>query len=232
MRNIKNKQSGRSMIEMLGVLAIIGVLSVGGIAGYSKAMHKYRVNKTIEQITLVAGNIRSFFGSQKNYKEAYCYCPTGVTLCDEQSYGDGCPIIRKAKIVPDEMLRLNSDKQLVYITNEFGLSFWFSSADKVQSSDNQAFSIGNKIDNEEACIELLTKDWSASNVNFIRVSQPTGPSSTSVKYKLPISVDVAVEKCSKFITDNKKYSGNGININLYFDVNLNGEAYKDYTWAN
>ena len=30
---IKN-QNGRSMIEMLGVLAIIGVLSVGGIAGY------------------------------------------------------------------------------------------------------------------------------------------------------------------------------------------------------
>jgi len=27
----KNTQSGRSMIEMLGVLAIIGVLSVGGI---------------------------------------------------------------------------------------------------------------------------------------------------------------------------------------------------------
>ena len=26
-------QSGRSMVEMLGVLAIIGVLSVGGIAG-------------------------------------------------------------------------------------------------------------------------------------------------------------------------------------------------------
>ncbi len=27
-------QCGRSMIEMLGVLAIIGVLSIGGIAGY------------------------------------------------------------------------------------------------------------------------------------------------------------------------------------------------------
>lgn len=34
----KNFEKGRSMIEMLGVLAIIGVLSVGGIAGYSKAM--------------------------------------------------------------------------------------------------------------------------------------------------------------------------------------------------
>ena len=40
---------GRSMIEMLGVLAIIGVLSVGGIAGYSKAMEKYKLNKVTEQ---------------------------------------------------------------------------------------------------------------------------------------------------------------------------------------
>ena len=39
--------SGRSMVEMLGVLAIIGVLSVGAISGYSRAMEKYRLNKTI-----------------------------------------------------------------------------------------------------------------------------------------------------------------------------------------
>ena len=42
-------QSGRSIIEMLGVLAIIGVLSIGGIAGYSKAMEKWKINKTIEE---------------------------------------------------------------------------------------------------------------------------------------------------------------------------------------
>lgn len=30
---MKNNQFGRSMIEMLGVLAIIGILSVGGIVG-------------------------------------------------------------------------------------------------------------------------------------------------------------------------------------------------------
>ena len=58
-RKGRGSQSGRSMIEMLGVLAIIGVLSVGGIAGYSKAMMKYRINKTIEQITLIAGNVRT-----------------------------------------------------------------------------------------------------------------------------------------------------------------------------
>ena len=42
-------QCGRSMIEMLGVLAIIAILSVGGIAGYSKAMEKWKVNKSVEQ---------------------------------------------------------------------------------------------------------------------------------------------------------------------------------------
>lgn len=40
---------GRSMIEMLGVLAIIAVLSVGGIAGYSKAMEKFKVNKAVSE---------------------------------------------------------------------------------------------------------------------------------------------------------------------------------------
>ena len=42
--------SGRSMVEMLGVLAIIGVLSVGVMSGYSKAMLKYKLNRQTEQI--------------------------------------------------------------------------------------------------------------------------------------------------------------------------------------
>ena len=40
-------ESGRSMVEMLGVLAIIGVLSVGGIAGYTTAMNKHRANQIL-----------------------------------------------------------------------------------------------------------------------------------------------------------------------------------------
>ena len=51
-------ENGRSMVEMLGVLAIIGVLSVGGIAGYSKAMNKYKINKTNDQVSMLVANIR------------------------------------------------------------------------------------------------------------------------------------------------------------------------------
>ena len=44
----KNKQEqGRSMVEMLGTLAIIGVLSVGGIAGYTYSMNKYYANELL-----------------------------------------------------------------------------------------------------------------------------------------------------------------------------------------
>ncbi len=50
---IKN-ESGRSMVEMLGVLAIIGVLSIGGIAGYTTAMNRYRANEVIDYATKYA----------------------------------------------------------------------------------------------------------------------------------------------------------------------------------
>lgn len=45
---MKKQESGRSMVEMLGVLAIIGVLSIGGIAGYTMAMNRYRANAVID----------------------------------------------------------------------------------------------------------------------------------------------------------------------------------------
>ncbi len=49
----KKLESGRSMVEMLGVLAIIGVLSVGGIAGYTMAMNKYKANEIVNGISTI-----------------------------------------------------------------------------------------------------------------------------------------------------------------------------------
>lgn len=41
---------GRSMIEMLGVLAIIGVLSIGGLYAYRQAMIRYRTNQALSVV--------------------------------------------------------------------------------------------------------------------------------------------------------------------------------------
>ena len=49
---MKKNEFGRSMVEMLGVLAIIGVLSVGGITGYRTAMDRYKANKLINDIQI------------------------------------------------------------------------------------------------------------------------------------------------------------------------------------
>ncbi len=48
------KESGRSMVEMLGVLAVIGVLSIGGIAGYRTAMDYYQANEIIDSVSKAA----------------------------------------------------------------------------------------------------------------------------------------------------------------------------------
>ena len=64
-------ECGRSMIEMLGVLAIVGVLSVGGIAGYSKAMTKFKTNKVIDQVASIVVNAMTLYSTQKKDDEAY-----------------------------------------------------------------------------------------------------------------------------------------------------------------
>ncbi len=162
-QNAENAQSGRSMIEMLGVLAIIGVLSVGGIAGYSKAMQKYRINKTIEQITLIAGNVRAFFAPQRNY----------YGLFDSE---DGMKLIKKAKLVPEEMLTI-TDNKITAITNAFGGTFRVYVSERGNGplnddgSDYNAFEITIADIPEEACVELGVLDWgSVSGSGLISVS--------------------------------------------------------------
>jgi len=49
---VKINEIGRSMVEMLGVLAVTGVLSVGGIIGYRFAMDKYRANETLNELQI------------------------------------------------------------------------------------------------------------------------------------------------------------------------------------
>lgn len=135
---INLSQHGRSMIEMLGVLAIIGVLSIGGIAGYSKAMNKYRINKTADQITRLAQNIRTLYASQKNYS----------TLSET--------VVKKAHLAPEEMYETTDS---VSFYDPYGNAVNLHPTGKVTGNDNKAFSIALYGLPQEACIELMTMDW-------------------------------------------------------------------------
>ena len=86
-----NTQYGRSMVEMLGVLAIIGVLSVGAIAGYSKAMMKYKLNKQAEQLNTILSALQQY---RHDWKFT---TPTSLK-----------PYYQKMGIIPPEMIKDNT----------------------------------------------------------------------------------------------------------------------------
>ena len=53
----RTNETGRSMVEMLGVLAVMGVLSVGGVTMYTSAMNKHRANELLNEASKRATSI-------------------------------------------------------------------------------------------------------------------------------------------------------------------------------
>ena len=84
-------ESGRSMVEMLGTLAIIGVLSVGSIAGYRYAMDKHRSNELLsgasERAVLVTAQIT--VGRTPSLAEFEGQEVSGGTFGDAEELEDG-----------------------------------------------------------------------------------------------------------------------------------------------
>lgn len=52
MINNEKCETGRSMVEMLGVLAVIGVLSIGSILGYRAAITRHTANQVMHTVSL------------------------------------------------------------------------------------------------------------------------------------------------------------------------------------
>ena len=138
MKNIHSQETGRSMVEMLGVLAIIGVLSVGGIAGYSQAMSKFKVTKTTDQIQTMVTNIRTLFSTQRTY--------SGV--------GDGA-MMYTTGIYTDEMCADNTCSKPV---NPFGGDIKVGSL-TFKNAANKAFYVVYMGLPADACTRLLMQSW-------------------------------------------------------------------------
>ena len=132
----KKSQSGRSMIEMLGVLAIIGVLSIGGIAGYSKAMEQYNWNKALDQWNSIIGLIYRY-KSQLRIHDGSAYV---VSLI---------PLLSGFSELPSEMIIPDNNDQL---KDAMG------SLLRVYNHDTGYIGIAsfNKEENNAACRMMLT----------------------------------------------------------------------------
>ena len=142
MTMIKTNESGRSMIEMLGVLAIIGVLSVGGIAGYSKAMNKFKTNKVADNVSMLIANIKTMYAQQNSYED--------LSNVNAVSMG----------LVPDELV-VNAAAGT--LSNAYNGAVTISEAKSLSTgTDKLAFTIKFDGLSREACMTLATNDWGSS----------------------------------------------------------------------
>ena len=119
-------QFGRSMVEMLGVLAIIGVLSVGGIAGYSKAMFKYKLNKQTEQLS-------QLLNALYRYKASWGENPPSMDLM---------PYFKALGEIPEDMIKDNT----TYIYDIFGTTIELrtNGCDPLCNNVRLSYKINNK----------------------------------------------------------------------------------------
>ncbi|MBQ8785154.1 MAG: hypothetical protein IJZ59_03820 [Alphaproteobacteria bacterium] len=148
MKKFRSEQSGRSMVEMLGVLAIIGVLSVGGIAGYSKAMAKFKLSKAMDQVSNVVTNVRTLYSGQPNYS------------------GLDTPIAIQMGAVGAEMLNGAKTTSASVAYNAFNGKVFVKAGTSGQSFFVTFTGLG-----KEACVALSTADWgSGSGSGLVSVS--------------------------------------------------------------
>ncbi|MDR0967209.1 MAG: type II secretion system GspH family protein [Rickettsiales bacterium] len=64
---MKNEQSGRSLIEMLGVLAIAGIMTAGAIVLYNSVRTRQARIVAQEQLKETAENARTLFAAKRDY---------------------------------------------------------------------------------------------------------------------------------------------------------------------
>ena len=206
--NKKQIQNGRSMIEMLGVLGVVGVLSVGGLAGYSKAMNKYRVNKTFEQVNTMSQNIRTAFATQKGrdkYKDLHvigsCFSRGALTSAGSSDC-NGAKVVKRQQLIPDEMYGDGASHTHTYaVRSNTGIENSFGGSVGVEGNED-GFMIEMDNVTADACIDLVTKDWVAvsAGIEMIMVNHYPYCKNSDSWYgcddrKLPIPVDRATELC-------------------------------------
>ena len=112
--------TGRSMVEMLGLLAIVGVLSVGAIAGYSKAMFKYKLNKQAESFNTLLNNAIQLY-------------PDLVKINKNLGYAQGMSwilnIFSKMNLIPDGMSVQNNRIEDIF-KNKITFTYFTSGSTK------------------------------------------------------------------------------------------------------
>ena len=210
--------TGRSMVEMLGVLAIIGVLSVGAIAGYSKAMMKYKLNKHAEQINTVINAVARNLHSFDNIEQ-------GGTVIT--------PYLFKMGEIPTEMVKSAGGEFIYDIFGQRCLIFIGSSGSTLFLTswleDGSSFLSSKSADSLAVCHNILTVAKENSDSIWAITATSSGSDSSlegndTVGHRIYGNKYCSVnEKCLKNLTLDDVYS-------ICSEHIKNGKAAFQFIW--
>jgi len=135
-------EKGRSMIEMLGVLSIVGMLSIGALNGYAKATAKMKRDKLVYQVSEMVINIRSLYFQQADFE------------------GISAKILVRNGAIPHEMFDpKDRDNENVNLYHAFGGNVLIFPSKKDNTDRKMAFELYLKGLNHDACVAMATTDW-------------------------------------------------------------------------
>ena len=91
-------ESGRTMLEMLGVLAIMGIITYGAIAGINYGMSSYKINQTYSEVQDIVQGVEDLYSWTKGYPPPghtatsgdFSGCPKIIAAACENDVLQGC----------------------------------------------------------------------------------------------------------------------------------------------
>ena len=83
---IHNEQ-GRTMLEMLGVIAIMGIIVYGAIAGINYGMSSYKINQTYTEVQNIVQGIQDLYSWSRQYDTSENMM---AAACDNDIFSTKC----------------------------------------------------------------------------------------------------------------------------------------------
>lgn len=141
----RQNESGRTMLEMLGVLGIMGIIMYGAVSGINYGMGTYKINQIYNDVQEQIQAVSDLYSWSRDY-------PNGETMtktaCDNDVFSRGCA---------------TSDQGLVGL-HPYGAGI------KINKPESGSFSIQYSGIPQDACRRLLEMEW-----GMIDVSSGTPP---------------------------------------------------------
>lgn len=138
-------QSGRTMLEMLGVLGIMGIITYGAIAGINYGMSSYKINQTYSEVQDIIQGVEDLYSWSKLY-------PSSIEELMKAACGNDVFTNSNSCVIDGANSKVQGAFGDMYISPTDG---------------RKSFFIHITVANSSECTRLAQMDWKANNIHCV-----------------------------------------------------------------